>query len=99
MTVHFIGAGPGDPDLITVKGKKILKKCTVCFYAGSIIPKELLKHCSEGTIKINTAPMSLSEIIDKIEYYYNKGHEISRLHSGDLSVWSALNEQIKLLRK
>ena len=99
MTVHFIGAGPGDPDLITVKGKKILKKCTVCFYAGSIIPKKLLKHCSEDTIKINTAPMSLSEIINKIEYYFNEGHEIARLHSGDLSVWSAVNEQIKFLKK
>ena len=99
MTVHFIGAGPGDPDLITVKGKKILRKCTVCFYAGSIIPKELLKHCSEDTIKINTAPMSLSEIINKIEYYFNEGHEIARLHSGDLSVWSAVNEQIKFLKK
>jgi len=99
LTVHFIGAGPGDPDLITVKGKNILGQCTICFYAGSIIPKELLKNCSKGTIKINTAPMSLAEIIDKIKYYHDKGHEIARLHSGDLSVWSAVNEQIRFLRR
>jgi precorrin-4/cobalt-precorrin-4 C11-methyltransferase len=99
MTVNFIGAGPGDPDLITVKGKKILSSCQICFYAGSIIPEELLQNCSKGTLRINTAPMSLTEIIEKIKFYHAEGHEIARLHSGDLSVWSAVNEQIRELKK
>ena len=99
LTVHFIGAGPGDPELITLKGKKLIEKCSVCFFAGSIIPKEILSHCKQSTKKINTAPLSLAEIIGRIEKFHNEGHEITRLHSGDLSIWSAVNEQIRELNK
>ena len=99
LTVHFIGAGPVDPELITLKGKKLLEKCSVCFFAGSIIPKEILSHCNQTAEKINTAPLSLIEIIEKIEKFHNEGHEIARLHSGDLSIWSAVNEQIRELNK
>ena len=99
LTVHFIGAGPGDPELITLKGKKLLEKCSICFFAGSIIPEEILSHCGPSTKKINTAPLSLSQIIKKIEKFHNEGHEIARLHSGDLSIWSAVNEQIRELIK
>ena len=99
LTVHFIGAGPGDPELITLKGKKLLEQCSICFFAGSIIPEEILSHCGPSTKKINTAPLSLSQIIEKIEKFHNEGHEIARLHSGDLSIWSAVNEQIRELIK
>ena len=94
LTVHFIGAGPGDPELITLKGKKLLEQCSICFFAGSIIPEEILSHCGPSNKKNNTAPLSLSQIIEKIEKFHNEGHEIARLHSGDLSIWSAVNEQI-----
>ncbi len=69
LTVHFIGAGPGDPELITLKGKKLLEQCSICFFAGSIIPEEILSHCGPSTKKINTAPLSLSQIIEKIEKF------------------------------
>ena len=71
LTVHFIGAGPGDPELITLKGKKLLEKCSICFFAGSSIPEEILSHCDPSTKKINTAPLSLSQIIKKIEKFHN----------------------------
>ncbi|CBL46217.1 Precorrin-4 C(11)-methyltransferase [gamma proteobacterium HdN1] len=97
MKVHFIGAGPGAADLITVRGRDLLARCPVCLYAGSIVPEELLAYCGEGTRKVNTAPLSLDEI--KVEFLraQGEGHDIARLHSGDLSVWSAVAEQIRRL--
>ena len=99
MTVHFIGAGPGAADLITVRGRDLLARCPVCLYAGSIVPAELLQYCPEGARKVDTAPMSLDEI--ELEYVaaHRAGQDVARLHSGDLSVWSAVAEQIRRLER
>lgn len=98
MTVHFIGAGPGAPDLITLRGRDIIATCPVCLYAGSLVPEALLEHCPKGARIINTAPMSLDEIIAEIKTADGANHDIARLHSGDLSVWSAMGEQLRRLR-
>lgn len=99
MTVHFIGAGPGAADLITLRGARLLASCPVCLYAGSIVAPGLLDHCAPGTRLVDTAPMSL----DEIEAEYLAAHaarlDVARLHSGDLSVWSAVAEQIRRLEK
>lgn len=97
MTVHFIGAGPGAADLLTLRGRDILARCAVCLYAGSLVPKEILSHCPTGATLINTAPMDLDAIIAAIETHHAKGDDIARLHSGDLSVWSAMGEQMERL--
>jgi precorrin-4/cobalt-precorrin-4 C11-methyltransferase len=99
MTVHFIGAGPGAADLITVRGSKLLERCPVCLYAGSIVSPELLAYCAAGTKLIDTAPMSLDEIEAEYVAANQAGHDVARLHSGDLSVWSAVAEQIRRLKK
>ena len=97
MTVHFIGAGPGAADLITVRGRDLLARCPVCLYAGSIVPQELLLHCPPGARLVDTAPMSLEEIEAEFVAATNAGQDVARLHSGDLSVWSAVAEQIRRL--
>jgi len=97
MTVHFIGAGPGAPDLITLRGRDLIASCPVCLYAGSLINTEILKHCPPGARVIDTAPMSLDEITAEFERAYAADEDVARLHSGDLSVWSALGEQIRRL--
>jgi precorrin-4/cobalt-precorrin-4 C11-methyltransferase len=97
MTVHFIGAGPGAPDLITLRGRDILARCPVCLYAGSLVPKELLAHCPEGARIIDTAPMSLDEIAGEFSAAHAAGEDVARLHSGDLSIWSAMGEQLRRL--
>lgn len=99
MTVHFIGAGPGAADLITVRGRDLLTRCPVCLYAGSIVAPGLLDHCAPGTKKIDTAPMSLDEIEAEYVAAHAVGQDVARLHSGDLSVWSAVAEQIRRLEK
>lgn len=98
MTVHFIGAGPGAADLITLRGRDLIAACPVCLYAGSLVPEALLSHCPEGAKIINTAPLSLDEIMAEIADAHAAGHDIARLHSGDLSVWSAMGEQLRRLR-
>jgi len=97
MTVHFIGAGPGAPDLITVRGRDLIGRCQVCIYAGSLVPRALLAHCPAGARIVDTAPMSLDEIITECQRATDAGHDVARLHSGDLSVWSALGEQLRRL--
>jgi precorrin-4/cobalt-precorrin-4 C11-methyltransferase len=97
MTVHFIGAGPGAPDLITVRGRDLIASCPVCLYAGSLVPKALLGHCPPGARIIDTAPMSLDEIIAEMAQATDRGEDVVRLHSGDLSIWSALGEQLRRL--
>ena len=97
MSVHFIGAGPGAADLLTLRGRDILARCPVCLYAGSLVPKEILAHCPHNATLINTAPMDLDAIIAEIQMHHEEGHEIARLHSGDLSVWSAMGEQVERL--
>jgi precorrin-4/cobalt-precorrin-4 C11-methyltransferase len=99
MTVHFIGAGPGAPDLITLRARDLIAASSVCLYAGSLVPAEILAHCPEGARIVNTAPLSLEEIIDEITAAHREGKDIARLHSGDLSVWSAMGEQLRRLRQ
>src|SRR6202165_2405882 len=97
MTVHFIGAGPGAPDLITVRGRDIIARCPGCLYAGSLVAKALLGYCPSGARVIDTAPLSLDEIISEIARATDGGQDVARLHSGDLSIWSALGEQLRRL--
>ena len=97
MTVHFIGAGPGAPDLITVRGRDLIASCPVCLYAGSLVPKALLDTCPEEARIVDTAPLSLDEIMAEIKRAHEAGHDIARLHTGDLSIWSAAGEQIRRL--
>ena len=98
MTVHFIGAGPGAPDLITLRGRDLIAASPVCLYAGSLVPDALLAHCPAGARIVNTAPLSLDAIIDEIAIAHAAGMDVARLHSGDLSVWSAMGEQLRRLR-
>ncbi len=97
MTVHFIGAGPGAADLITVRGRELIARCPVCLYAGSLVPTELLAYCPTGARIVDTAPMSLDEIVDECRRATDLGQDVARLHSGDLSIWSALGEQLRRL--
>jgi precorrin-4/cobalt-precorrin-4 C11-methyltransferase len=98
MTVHFIGAGPGAADLITLRGRDLIAACPVCLYAGSLVPEGVLAHCPQGARIINTAPLSLDDIMTEIEAAHTQGKDVARLHSGDLSIWSALGEQLRRLR-
>lgn len=98
MTVHFIGAGPGAADLITLRGRDLIAACPVCLYAGSLVPEALLTHCPPGARIVNTAPLSLDEIMAEISAAHAAGQDVARLHSGDLSVWSAMGEQLRRLR-
>lgn len=98
MTVHFIGAGPGAPDLLTLRGQALIAASPVCLYAGSLVPEGVLAHCPPGARIVNTAPLSLDEIMGVIAAAHAKGQDIARLHSGDLSVWSAMGEQLRRLR-
>ena len=98
MTVHFIGAGPGAADLITLRGQRLIAESPVCLYAGSLVPQALLAHCPAGARIVNTAPLSLDEIIAEIAAADAAGQDVARLHSGDLSVWSAMGEQLRRLR-
>ena len=99
MTVHFIGAGPGAADLITLRGRDLLARCPVCLFAGSIVPPALLAHCPPGARIVDTAPMSLDEIEAEYLAADAQGLDVARLHSGDLSVYSAVAEQIRRLRR
>ena len=90
MTVHFVGAGPGAPDLITVRGLKIIQRCQVCLYAGSLVPEEVVEAAPEGARVIDTAPMNLEEIIDEMAAAHEAGHDVARVHSGDPSIYGAV---------
>lgn len=97
MTVHFIGAGPGAADLITLRGRDLLAACPVCLYAGSIIPKALLDHCPPGARIVDTAGLDLDGIVAEIVAAHEQGLDVARLQSGDLSIWSATGEQMRRL--
>ena len=99
MTVHFIGAGPGAADLITLRGRDLIARCQVCLYAGSIVPRELLSFCPEDARVVDTAPLSLDEIEAEFVAAHEKGLDVARLQSGDLSVYSALAEQLRRLKR
>lgn len=97
MTVHFIGAGPGAADLITLRGRDLIALCPVCLYAGSLVPDGLLAFCPPGAHIVNTAPMSLDEIVGTMAAAHAAGKDVARLHSGDLAIWSAMGEQLRRL--
>ena len=99
MTVHFIGAGPGAADLITVRGRDLIARCPVCLYAGSIVPRALLEHCPPSVRIVDTAPLSLDEIDAEFATAHSAGLDVARLHSGDLSIYSALAEQLRRLER
>ena len=97
MTVHFIGAGPGAADLITVRGLKLIQSCPVCLYAGSLVPEEIVKAAPEGAHVVDTAPLHLDQIIDEIKAAHAKGQNVARVHSGDPSLYGAIAEQMRRL--
>jgi len=97
MTVHFIGAGPGDPDLITVKGLRLIQSCPLCLYAGSLVPESIVAAAPEGARVIDTASMTLDQIIAEIKVAHGRGEDIARVHSGDPSLYGAIAEQIRRL--
>ncbi|MEM6846555.1 MAG: precorrin-4 C(11)-methyltransferase [Pseudomonadota bacterium] len=96
-TVHFIGAGPGAPDLITLRGQRLIEACTVCLYAGSLVPAEVVASAPPGARVIDTASMTLDEIMAEIEAAIAAGKEVARVHSGDPSLYGAIGEQIRRL--
>ena len=99
MTVHFIGAGPGAADLMTLRGRDILGRVPLCLYAGSIIPPEILGFCAPQTRLVDTAPLCLDEIEALFVEAYRNGQDVARLHSGDLSLYSAVAEQVARLER
>ena len=99
MTIHFIGAGPGSADLLTLRAKKIISETDICMYAGSLVSKEILTFCKSSAKIINTSYMHLDEIINEYLEADKENLNVARLHSGDLSIWSALGEQIRKLKE
>jgi precorrin-4/cobalt-precorrin-4 C11-methyltransferase len=98
MTVHFIGAGPGAPDLITLRGAALIRKCKVCLYAGSLVPKEVVALAPKAGRVIDTAPLNLDEIMAEIAAAHAKKQDVARVHSGDPSLYGAIAEQIRRLK-
>lgn len=97
MTVHFIGAGPGAPDLITIRGLKLIQSCPVCLYAGSLVPEEIVKAAPDGARVVDTAPLHLDEIIAEMQAAHVNGQDVARVHSGDPSLYGAIAEQMRRL--
>ncbi len=97
MTVHFIGAGPGDPELITVKGRRLIAGCPVCLYAGSLVPEAVVAAAPPDARVIDTAPLDLEQIMEEIASAHAKGLDVARVHSGDPSLYGAIAEQIRRL--
>lgn len=99
MTVYFIGAGPGDPDLITVRGRDLIARCPVCLYAGSLVPAAVVSYAPQGARVVDTASMALPEILAEIDAAHAAGLDIARVHSGDPSIYGATAEQYAALRE
>ncbi len=99
MTVHFIGAGPGAPDLITVRGRRVISKCPVCLYAGSLVPRDVIAHAPDAARVVDTSGMTLDEIIAEFQSADRRGVDVARVHSGDPSLYGAIGEQIRRLDK
>ena len=97
MTVYFIGAGPGAADLITVRGQRLISACPVCLYAGSLVPTEIIETAPQDATVIDTASLTLDEIIDHIATADAAGHHVARVHSGDPSIYGAIGEQMSRL--
>jgi precorrin-4/cobalt-precorrin-4 C11-methyltransferase len=95
--VHFVGAGPGAADLITVRGQRIIASSPVCLYAGALVPVELLDLCPPGARRVDTADLTLDQITEELVAAHRAGHDVARLHSGDPSIYSAMAEQMRRL--
>lgn len=98
MTVHFIGAGPGAPDLITLRGAKLIERCMLCLYAGSLVPEAVVALAPKNARVVDTAPLNLDEIMAEIAAAHDKGRDVARVHSGDPSLYGAIAEQIRRLK-
>lgn len=99
MTVFFVGAGPGDPDLLTIKGQKVISRCPVCLYAGSLVPEAVIGSAPKGALVLDTASMTLVQTHGEILLAHSRGQDVARVHSGDPSLYGAIAEQIRLLKK
>jgi precorrin-6B methylase 1 len=97
MTVYFIGAGPGAPDLITLRGQRLIERCLVCLYAGSLVPTEIVAAAPAGALVRDTAPMHLDEIVAEMAAAHARGEDVARVHSGDPSIYGAVAEQMRRL--
>jgi precorrin-4/cobalt-precorrin-4 C11-methyltransferase len=97
VIVHFIGAGPGAPDLLTIRGRDLIAASPVCLYAGSLVPREILAYAPPGARIVDTAELTLDAIVEEIAAAHARGEDVARLHSGDLSLWSAAAEQMRRL--
>lgn len=97
MTVHFIGAGPGATDLITVRGLRLIETCPVCLFAGSLVPAEIVAAAPKGARVVDTAPLTLDEIVAEMRAAHGKGLDVARVHSGDPSIYGAIAEQMRRL--
>jgi precorrin-4/cobalt-precorrin-4 C11-methyltransferase len=97
VTVHFIGAGPGAPDLITLRAQRLIATSPVCVYAGALVPDEVLSHTPPGARLVDTQNLTLDEIVDELKAAHDRGEDVARLHSGDISIYSASAEQMRRL--
>lgn len=97
MTVHFIGAGPGAADLLTLRAQRLIGQSTVCLYAGALVPPEVLAHTPPGARLVDTQQLALDEIMAELQAAHERGEDVARLHSGDLSIYSATAEQTRRL--
>ena len=97
MSVYFIGAGPGAPDLITVRGLELIKRCPVCLYAGSLVPEEIVAAAPDDALVMDTAPMHLDDIMKEMIEAHERGEDVARVHSGDPSIYGAIAEQMRRL--
>lgn len=97
MTVHFIGAGPGDPDLITVRGRDLIARCPIVLYAGSLVPPAVIAVAPAGAKVVDTAPLTLDEIVAHMSGAHAAGQDVARVHSGDPSLYGAIAEQMRRL--
>jgi len=96
-TVHFIGAGPGAPDLLTLRAQRLIAAAPVCLYAGALVPEEILAHAPRGARLVDTQHLQLDEIVAECVTAHGRGEDVARLHSGDLSIYSAAAEQMRRL--
>jgi precorrin-4/cobalt-precorrin-4 C11-methyltransferase len=95
--IHFIGAGPGAADLITVRGLRLIEHCPVCLYAGSLVPPEIVAAAPPGARVVDTAPLHLDEIVGEMQRAHDAGLDVARVHSGDTSLYGAIAEQMRRL--
>ncbi len=99
MSVYFIGAGPGAPDLITLRGQELIKSCMTCLYAGSLVPREIVEQAPKNALVMDTAPMHLQEIVAHMLEAHDRGEDVARVHSGDPSIYGAIGEQMQALKQ